>query len=84
MQIRLLNVGEDQVLFVAHANLAEAVAVGQVGDDLHLVRGCVAGRTADRLEGQIDDGIAGPGVGNVLVRNHRAKSGSAARLASKA
>jgi hypothetical protein len=36
VQIALLHVGENHVLFVADAQLAEAVAVGKVGHGFHL------------------------------------------------
>jgi hypothetical protein len=45
IQIALPDVGENHVLFVADAQLAEAEAVGEVGDGDHLLLGDVAGRT---------------------------------------
>jgi hypothetical protein len=47
-----------QVLFMADADFAEGVFVGEIGQRIHLVGGGVAGRTADRLQRDRDDGIA--------------------------
>ena len=41
---------QDQVLLVADAHLVVAVALGEVGDQVHLVGGGVARRAADRLQ----------------------------------
>jgi hypothetical protein len=38
-EVALPHVGEDQVLLVRDAQLAEAVALGQVGDEFHLPGG---------------------------------------------
>ena len=53
-----LDVGEHQVLLVRHANLAEAQALGEIGQGLHLVGADVARHLADRLERDVGDGIA--------------------------
>ncbi len=55
----LPDVREDQVLLVRHADLAEAVRVGQIGDHVHLVRRRVARRHARFLQRQRDGGVAG-------------------------
>ena len=44
---------------MADANLAMGVALGEIGDRLHLLGGGVARRAALRLERQRDDGVAG-------------------------
>ena len=50
---------QDEVLLVADAHLAEAVALGEVGDELHLLGGGVARRAADRLQRDRDERVAG-------------------------
>src|SRR5258708_32710432 len=45
------------VLLVADARLALAVALGQVGDQLHLVGGGITRRAADRLQRDGDEGM---------------------------
>ena len=57
-QFRLLDVGQHQVLLVGHAQLAEAVLVGHVGDDIHLLGGAVARRHAGLFQRQHDRGVA--------------------------
>src|SRR5256885_1981521 len=57
VQVGQLYVGKDQVLLVGHAQLAERIAVGEVGDFLHLLGGDVARRYTGLLEGQRDRGI---------------------------
>src|SRR5882724_7308007 len=65
VEIGLGDVRQHQVLLVADAHLAEAVAIGEIGDGVHLrIRG-VAGDAARRLQRQRDDRIALP-----LVRRH--------------
>ena len=49
---------QDQVLLVADPRLAVAVALGEVGDQVHLLGGGVARRAADRLQRDRDDGVA--------------------------
>ena len=51
VEVGLLDMGEYQVLFVGDADLAEAVAVGQVGDSVHLLRRRVARHTAGGFKG---------------------------------
>ena len=51
--------GQHQILLVADADFAERIALGEVGDRVHLRRGGVAGRAAFRLERQGHDGVAG-------------------------
>ncbi|AID86653.1 hypothetical protein P797_27295 [Pseudomonas aeruginosa VRFPA04] len=46
VEVLQAHVGEHQVLFVGHADLAETVALGPVGDAFHLLRGDVARRRA--------------------------------------
>ena len=58
VQVALAHVGEHQVLLVRDAQLAEAVAVGEVGDRVHLVGGRVARRHAGLLERQRHRGVA--------------------------
>src|SRR6267143_1381781 len=58
MQVGELHVGENQVLLVRDAQLAERIAVGEVGDFFHLLDGDVAGRHAGLLQGQRDGGVA--------------------------
>ena len=58
-QIALGDVRQHQILLVPDADLAEAVAIRQIGDGVHLRRGGIAGRSAHRLERQGHDGIAG-------------------------
>ena len=50
--------GQHQVLLVADQDLVEAVALGQVGDRLHLRCRRVARHAADRLQRDADDGVA--------------------------
>ena len=42
VQIAFAYIGEDHVLLVADAQFTEAVTVGEIGYDVHLVRGDVA------------------------------------------
>src|SRR5438552_1400877 len=57
VQIGQLHVGKDQVLLVGYAQLAERIALGEIGDFFHLLDGDVAGRHAGLLEGQRDGGV---------------------------
>src|SRR6266581_401171 len=57
VQIGQLHVGKDQVLLVGYAQLAERIAVGEVGDFFHLLDGDVARRHAGLLERQRDGGV---------------------------
>src|SRR6266852_4453366 len=57
VQVGHLHVGKDQVLLVGHAQLAERIAVGEIGDFFHLLDGDVAGRHTGLLEGQGDGGV---------------------------
>src|SRR2546423_1281605 len=57
VQVGQLHVGKDQVLLVGHAQLAERIAVGEVGDFLHLLDGDVARRYAGFLQRQCDGGV---------------------------
>ena len=45
-QVALLHVRENQVLLVRHADFAERVLVGEIGDVFHLRVGCIAGGDA--------------------------------------
>src|SRR6267378_1455325 len=57
VQIGQLHVGKDQVLLVGYAHLAERIAVGEVGDFLHLLDGDISGRHSGLLQGQRHCGI---------------------------
>src|SRR6266849_3643211 len=57
VQIGQLHVGKDQVLLVGYAQLAERIAVGEVGDFFHLLDGDIAGRHSGLLQGQRHCGI---------------------------
>src|SRR5713226_7549220 len=59
MQIGLPDVGENQVLLVRDAQLAERIAIGEIGDPVHLIGGDVSGRNAGLLERERDRGVAG-------------------------
>src|ERR1043166_7218769 len=61
-EVALAHVRQHQVLLVADADFARAVAGGEFGDRIHLLGGGVAGRFALRLERQGDDGVAGHAV----------------------
>src|SRR3989454_4746966 len=56
-QIGQLHVGKDQVLLVGYAQLAERIAVGEVGDFFHLLDGDIAGRHTGLLQRQRHCGI---------------------------
>ncbi len=58
-QVGQLHVGKYQILLVRYAQLAERIAVGEVGDFFHLLDGDVAGRHAGFLERQRDGGVTG-------------------------
>src|SRR5881394_1541541 len=57
-QLVLAHVGEDQVLLVRDAQLGERIAVGEIGDRLHLVGADVARRHTGLLQRQRHRGIA--------------------------
>src|SRR5215471_3924218 len=57
VEVGQLHVGEDQVLLVRDPELAERIAVGEVGDSFHLLRGDVPRRHAGLLERQRDRGV---------------------------
>ena len=71
-QVALGDMGQHEVLLVADPDLAERIAVGEIGDRVHLVGRRVARGAAFRLERQrhdrmaghlvVGDGIAEPGV----------------------
>src|SRR5215472_13094242 len=58
-KIALGNVRKRQILLVADANLSETVALGEIGDGIHLPRGGIARRPSFGLERERHDGIAG-------------------------
>src|SRR6266566_6700724 len=62
VKILLAHVGQHEVLLVADADFAGAVAIGEVGNRIYLIGGGIAGRFAFRLERQGDDGVAGHAV----------------------
>ena len=49
-QIALFDVGQNQILFMGHAQFAKAEFVGPVGHLLHLRIGQIAGRNAQGLQ----------------------------------
>ncbi len=57
-QVVQLDMRQDQVLLVGHADLTKAEALGQVGDQLHLLGAGVPGGLARLLQRHVDDGIA--------------------------
>ena len=57
-EIALGDVRQRQILLMADANLAETVALGEIGDGVHLLRGGVAGRPSLGLERERHDGVA--------------------------
>ena len=71
-QVALRDMGQREILLVADADFAERIAVGEIGDRIHLLGGGIARRPALRLQRQrhdriaghlvIGDGIAHPGV----------------------
>ena len=63
MQLAELDVGEDQILLVGDADLAEAVVVSQVGHRVHLRVCGVARGGASGLERERDGTVAGLAVG---------------------
>ena len=58
VQIGLAHVGQHQILFMRHAQFAEAVTVGEIGHGIHLGRGRIAGRDAGLLQRQRYRGVA--------------------------
>src|SRR5262244_4631398 len=58
-KIALGDVRKRQVLLMPDANLAETVALREIGDGVHLLRGGVAGGRSFGLERKRHDGIAG-------------------------
>src|SRR5215813_6620405 len=58
-KIALGNVRKGQILLVADANLSETVALGEIGDGIHLPRGGIARRPSFGLERERHDGVAG-------------------------
>src|SRR3569833_1858130 len=55
VEVGLLHVRQHQVLHVAHAQLVEAVALGEVGHDIHLVGGLVVVVCVDLLQADVGD-----------------------------
>ena len=74
-QIALRDMRQHQVLLVADADLAERIAVGEIGDRIHLLGGGVARRAAFRLERQRHDGVAGDFVIGDGIAASRYRSG---------
>src|SRR6266481_3514038 len=56
-KIALRHMGEHQVLLVADPDLAERIAIREIGDRIHLLRRGIAGRSALGLERERHDGI---------------------------
>ena len=86
VQVVLQHVGEHEVLLVRDAELAEAVAVGEIGDRVHLVGGRRRPAAyAGALERQRDDRVARALVRRTLraaQRENGRLSASAARYAT--
>ena len=57
-QVALGDMRQRQVLLMADADFAERITVGKIGERIHLLGGGIAGRGADRLQRDRDDGIA--------------------------
>ena len=57
-QVALRHMRQHEVLLVADADFAERIALGEIGDRVHLLGGGVAGRPALGLERQRHDRIA--------------------------
>src|SRR5215469_13034595 len=55
-KVALGNVRKRQILLVADANLSETVALGEIGDGIHLPRGGIARRPSFGLERERHDG----------------------------
>ncbi len=55
----LADMRQHEVLRMGRAQLVEAVALGEIGHEVHLLGGDVAGISPDRLEADVDDRIAG-------------------------
>ena len=58
-KIALGDVRQRQILLMADANLAETVALGEIGDGVHLLRGGIARGCSFGLERERHDGVAG-------------------------
>jgi hypothetical protein len=68
-KIALGDMRQREVLLVPDADLAEAVAIREIGDGVHLPRRGVARRLSFRLEGKSHDGVARePVVGDRVVQ----------------
>src|SRR5581483_7584200 len=57
-QIAAAKMRQHQVLLVRHANLAQAKALGEIGEELHLLGRDIARRLAGRLQRDGGDGVA--------------------------
>ena len=55
----LFDIGEKQILRVRDPHLAEAVAIGQIGDQLHLRIGGIARRDIGLLQRHVHNAVAG-------------------------
>src|ERR1043165_1206902 len=79
-QVRFSHVGENQVLLVRDAQLAERIAIGEIGDRLHLLACHVARRNAGLLEGERDGGVPGHLVSMHVAPFPALETGPAERL----
>ena len=70
-QVALRDMRQHQVLLVADADFAERIAVGEIGDRVHLRGGGVARRAAFGFERDRHDGVAG----NLVIENAIAHPG---------
>ncbi len=75
----LLHVAEQQILRVGHADLAEAVAIRQIGDQVHLGIGDIARRYPGLLQRDVYRAIAGHLVRGGVVAVPGAKGGFCSR-----
>jgi hypothetical protein len=67
-QVTHPHIGEQQVLVMGHPQLAEAVAVGQIGDQIHLRCGGITRRTLGGLQADGNGAVAGDLVRHRIAR----------------
>ena len=65
-QVRLPHMRQHQILRMGDAQFIEGICLGQIGDQRHLLRRRIAGDAVNRLQADVDDGIAGRLVGRDL------------------
>ena len=66
-QVTALDVRKHEVLDMRHADLAQAVVVGQIRNGLHLPGRCISRRAAGWLQRQRHDGVAGLAMGGDIA-----------------